>query len=664
MELSAEFSRVLRCKAVSQTSDTIYSDKVYLPSSFLSSLLDSRNRTNNQNSAHNQFMAAHHRQPLHTPPDTNNASDYAFGDSDQLPSPLIFRLVQRSAVPPSEKAKHADRKAVYCGVREFSSEEGHVGVPEWLMRDAGLVAGDSVAVEFVRPEKGLFAQLQALDGAAKQVGDLRALLEAHMRSKLTALAVGETFQVPVGGMNRPLSFSVVALEPMNVVDIVDTDLSVDIVHADASVINSQMDDDSIGELVPGVAHNLEVTGGQSRIFQLHIPAQIKSTDVVVTCQSGGDVSVCASRLVRNVSILDNTWFDYSLPSQQPKRLRIEHNELPSGSNNVYVSIIGFAAATRATVEVHFDAHREAESTVLAETALEAGPNESVCTNCGSNVPKDRFIMHQTVCERHNSKCQHCPRVFKRGSVEFEQHWHCNICTEAGDVDDRDKHIYFSHTPHACSCNPVHMYASVIELTAHRRTECPERLIECQYCHTNVAQGSLPTTAEAILRGQHEHEWSCGSRSISCVKCKAYVPIRQVKTHMQLHEMKEQRARANIVPCVNRECARERGDNPLGLCAICFGPLYSGQHDPDNQRLLKRLARTMHSQLTSGCGSKQCKNLHCVSGRANVSNDVVPLTQTAAAAMLIPVLKAYAPLATATNGYLIIDYSGIDLHLCI
>ncbi|KAJ2453300.1 hypothetical protein EV183_002357 [Coemansia sp. RSA 2336] len=666
MDLPTEFSRLLRCKLANTTPNTKHSDKIYLPASYLASLLDSRNRTMHQNSR--QTQAAVHRrwQQLNQQDHTSDISDYIDGDSSQLPSPLIFRLVRKADML-SRHSSHPNKPVpIYCGVREFSCEEDHVALPEWLLSTAGLAVGDSVSVEFVRPEKGTFAQLQALEEAANNVGDLRALLESHMRTNLTALSIGETFKVPVGGIDYPLSFSVTALEPMDAVDIVDTDLSVDIVHTNSVVDSSRRTDGSSSipdELVPGSPQEVVVSAGQSRIFQLHIPAQIKSTDVFVSCQPGEDASICASRIIRNVNTLDNTWFDCSPPSQQPKQIHIDQPELPSGSNTIFVAIVGFTPICRANIKVQFDAQPTSKQPQLSNTAIAGEAAEKTCENCGSNIPLARFTMHQAVCERHNIKCPHCARVFKRGSDEYKQHWHCEICNQAGEQSDQEKHMYFYHQPQTCSCNLACSYESRVELAAHRRTDCPERLIECRYCHIVVPQGPPAASLEAKLQSQHEHEWDCGNRSIPCAKCKAYVGIRQVQTHMKLHEMKEQIARANMVPCANRECTRERADNPLGLCGICFGPLYSGQYDPDNQKLLKRLARNLHVQLINGCGSKQCRNPHCASGRANSGNST-SLSQTEAAAKLVPVLKAYAPLATATNGQPQIDYSSINLHLCV
>ncbi|KAJ2161031.1 hypothetical protein GGF46_001778 [Coemansia sp. RSA 552] len=663
MDLPAEFSRVLSCQPANATPETTYSDKVFLPQSFLSSLLDRRNRAPPGGSGAAR-SARRQQQPLQHSDDFDASS---IGDADQLPSPLIFRLVRRGAVAPGG-SKHTP---VFCGVREFSADEGCVAIPQWLMGEAGLERGDSVAVEFVRPEKGTFARLQALDSSARTVGDLRSLLETHMRSRLTVLAAGQTFLVPVGGMDQPLSFSVAALEPMQAIDVVDTDLSVDIVYADGGVISSHLDGDHEGgkveELVPGVALDITTVKDCPRVVQLHIPAQVRVTEVLATCKSGGDASLFASRLLRSPDAINNTWADYSPPSQQPKKLRIKQTELPSGSNNVYIAVAAFTETCHVSIEARLDTQLETGTLDLSPPTADEGeevvPEGKQCPNCGSVVPDARFDMHRAVCERHNVKCPKCPRVFKRGSAELEQHWHCALCDETGEAADREKHDYFYHTPRVCACSPHKQFGSMVELAEHRRMECPERLIECQYCHTIVAQGAGPTSTEAIMVGQHEHEWICGSRSIECAKCKSYVRIRQAQVHMRLHKMKEQTARANMKPCANRECTRERGANPLGLCAICFGPFYTSQYDPGHQKLLRRLARSLHAQMTGGCGKATCRNVHCASGRASVKAGA-PLTQTEAAAMLVPVLKAYAPLAASAQAPGTIDFTSIDLHLCV
>ncbi|KAI9500370.1 hypothetical protein BX070DRAFT_196171 [Coemansia spiralis] len=115
-------------------------------------------------------------------------------------------------------------------------------------------------------------------------------------------------------------------------------------------------------------------------------------------------------------------------------------------------------------------------------------------------------------------------------------------------------------------------------------------------------------------------------------------------------------------CSNKECGRERNNgNPLGLCSVCFGPLYASGYDPDYQKLLKRLTRTLFAQLTVGCGKSRCHNRDCATGVGNVVAGGQRLSQSEAAAKIVPVIKAFAPLSTSAR--VKIEYDNIDLHLC-
>ncbi|KAJ2733238.1 hypothetical protein IW152_003237 [Coemansia sp. BCRC 34962] len=506
---------------------------------------------------------------------------------------------------------------------------------------------------------------------ARGVGDLRSLLEAYMRTKLTALTIGETLLVPINGVMEPLSFSVTALEPSAAVDIVDTDLSVDIIHADQGPILNHSatshNSASGSELVPGVSIDVSVSEEQTKPFLFNFPAKVNTIDVILSCVEG-DASLVASCLVQSPSVVDNTWLDFSAPSRKQKRLRISRDQLlPLGSSAVHVSVVGFTTVCRASISV------EPDSTLEDKVEVEIKPSSPVsedglrlCVNCGSNVPTARFDMHRIVCERHNVKCTRCTSIFKRGSDEAERHWHCELCNASGDTGDSAKHLYFFHTPASCTCGTKHSpFASIAELAEHRRTRCPERLIECRYCHNVEPQGPASEDAVDIMDGLSAHESYCGNRTIECIKCKANVRIRQVHVHMQVHQMREQVARENMVPCANKECSKERATNPLGLCVSCFGPFYTGQHDPDNHKLLKRLARALHTQLTRGCDSKSCRNSMCATGLQNIGSGtgspVLPLSQTEAAALMVPILKAFAPLSTLLRPS--IDYAKIDLHLC-
>ncbi|KAJ2866599.1 hypothetical protein GGH94_001406 [Coemansia aciculifera] len=666
----SEFKQTLRCTKVPHSAATGFTDKLYLPPSTLTALLDSSKRNGLSNGAtttNGRYQS--HRAPYYSP-FSSEETDYSTpSQTDLLPSPLIFRLIPAAQTGLHDRQRNS--RAVHCSVREFSHEEGHAGIPEWLMNEMELAEGDSVSLELVRLQKGTHAQLKALNPMARGVGDLRSLLEAYMRTKLTALTVGETLLVPINGVVEPLSFSVAALEPSDAIDIVDTDLSVDIVYADSGPIldHSAVEHNSASgnELVSGVGIDITVSKEQGRSFLLHVPAEANSVDVILDCVTG-DALLVASCLVQNPGVVDNTWFDFSAPSHKQKRLRISHDQLlPQGSNAVHVSVVGFTTLCQAKISIDLDGAQNDD--VKVETKSLSLPNEDdlrLCANCGSSVPAARFDMHRIVCERHNVKCTRCDSIFKRGSDEAKRHWHCELCNVSGDIDDSDKHLHFFHTPVSCTCDTERSaFASIVELAEHRRTRCPERLIECRYCHNIEPQGPASEDATDIMDGLNAHEAYCGNRTIECTKCKANVRIRQVLVHMRMHQMREQVARENMVPCANKECSRERASNPLGLCTSCFGPFYTGQHDPDNHKLLKRLARALHTQMTRGCGSQRCRNLMCATGLQNIGSSsdsaVSSLSQTEAAALMVPILKAYTPLSTLPRPS--IDYAKIDLHLC-
>ncbi|KAJ1955114.1 hypothetical protein EC988_002063 [Linderina pennispora] len=591
----------------SRAVDNVHSDKVYLPSSYLSALLEKRS----------------------------------------IESPLLFRVSYRA-------------KQLFCGVREFSFDEGYVGIPHWLVDDDRLSEGDSVIVENIELSKGTFTRLHALDSSAQSIRDMRSLLEAHMRANLTVLFPGETVEVPVGGMHEPVKFRVVEVEPSNeAVDIVDTDLSVDILFDGAS--GSLTHEDNSNELGIGSATSIALDGGSTKDLCVHIPAQTGAVSIHIDCHEG-DASVFASRIVQHPTMRDNTWFDCAAPSASRKTVAIDSSALPSGSNSIFVAIAASDIGCKATVSVTLDTEEQSSN------AVQGGPDTAdsdsvICDNCRAHVPVSRLTMHQIVCQRHNWRCPQCSRIFKNGSREAELHWHCPICLVSGEAGDEAKHNSHYHEPATCTCDPTSQFDSLVDLAEHRRTECPERLIECRYCHNIERQGTKSFEPEDIMMQLHSHESYCGNRTIPCAKCKANVRIRQVQVHMRVHAMKDQAARAAMVPCSNAECDGEcDSKNVLGLCKTCYGPFYTSEFDSKHLKLLKRLARALQLQMVHGCGRPYCRNKMCATGIRNADKLSVPFSNTEAASKIVPVLRALAPLST--SGPAAVNYANLDMHLCV
>lgn len=157
-----------------------------------------------------------------------------------------------------------------------------------------------------------------------------------------------------------------------------------------------------------------------------------------------------------------------------------------------------------------------------------------------------------------------------------------------------------------------------DLQQHRSCECPERTIQCRFCHTLTHAGPISTLSEdRIQKGAPitEHESHCGSRTIVCKVCSKSVRIRDVPMHMSLHDFEKKSQPLPLVLCANLNCSRSVDPNggsakKAGLCSFCFGPLYVREHDPEGKLLLQRLVHRYYMQMFLGCGQPHCTNQVC------------------------------------------------------
>ncbi|KAJ2558048.1 hypothetical protein EV175_000988 [Coemansia sp. RSA 1933] len=623
----AEFlSQRLNCHAADTYGPD--SDKVFLPASFLKHLVA-------------KYTEAH------------------------MPYPLTVRIPSRAP----------GAKTVYCGVRDFDSEEGRIGLPTSLLEQLPTASDNAVVtVEHVVLEKGTQATFKVLhsdDRKQSGGGDLRNYLERHLTKHLTVLFVGEIIRLRVPGWNEPLMFEITWLDGQNAVDIIDTDLTVDIIDdKDQSIIGGNSKTESGGNLaIDAVPLDIEIAPGTTRVFTLHIPAMTSAANVLLECQPGGsDASLVASRLVHDVSEIDNDWSDYSAPSNMRKELHISrtHSQLRStdGAVNIYVGIIADAADAAPSVSAGFkgsisvlSSQDEPEIDTVSGNGSTHNEDALLCSNCNAGISKGNFEMHRLVCERHNYRCEGCNSVLRRNSDEARNHWHCDLCHIPGSLGDEEKHVRLFHTPCKCTCDNGELeFDSAAELVKHRRTDCADRLIECRFCRSSCPQGPPDDNLTAKLEGLRQHEWGCGNRTIACAQCSKRVAIRLVVAHMQAHKRDADIRLASRVSCANKLCDGERSSgNPLGLCAMCYGPLYASIYDPGYMKLLRRLRRLLYLQMARGCGNTTCSNrgLYCATGLSdaeiNAKADII--------------IDAYTPLVRNTEGTQPTVFDDIDLHIC-
>lgn len=79
-------------------------------------------------------------------------------------------------------------------------------------------------------------------------------------------------------------------------------------------------------------------------------------------------------------------------------------------------------------------------------------------------------------------------------------------------------------------------------------------------------------------------------------------------------------------------------NEMGLCSLCFGPLYVAMYDPEGKALKRRVERRYLTQLLTGCNKSWCLNRYCKAGRKNsgiaVEGDVIGTKEA------IPMVKPF------------------------
>jgi len=189
-----------------------------------------------------------------------------------------------------------------------------------------------------------------------------------------------------------------------------------------------------------------------------------------------------------------------------------------------------------------------------------------------------------------------------------------------------------HGWYQCTCESFES-PSLPELALHRRTTCPDRFIICRYCHILVQQGAPASDARDRIRGLASHESYCGNRTIECQKCTQLVSLKNVQVHAQHHEHQRQNQPTPLL-CANQNCFRGKAtpSNVLGTCALCFGPFWVSTEDPRHQKMLQRLAKKYHAQLTEGCKNSWCRNAYCATARKQT------MEANAAAAEMMTILK--------------------------
>lgn len=606
----------------------------------------------------------------------SSALQQLLATSPQLPHPLTFRLVN----PDNDRV-------VYAGVREFSAEEGHATLSSFLEHalDVNNKLSPKITIHAKQLSKGTYVKIRPLD-AGYDPEDWKSLLEDHLRRNFTTLTRGEILDIPAGHLTGSLStqhfrFLIDEFMPSGeAICVVDTDLEVDI-----EALNEEQARETLRilDLKRQKAQNTKEgtsAGGEIRLTKdvngqilpgshvdYELPSWDRSRDVNVILEVDNDegldlfVSPFSAQQRNRPRSDEHVYADFEPRSR--KRLRIASQHLQD-AEAIWVTVqapqVDAISTTPTSYTIRLDPYSplKTDSHQIEPTSSE---KERTCANCHQAVPAQSFNLHRNFCERNNILCPHgCGRVFPKRSSTFQTHWHCPHDASSGDTTSSlARHNEVFHKTYHCPSgphDPVETFSSLPELAIHRTTKCPEKPINCRFCHLTVPQGARNgVEAEVFMSGLAPHEIEDGARTNECYICGHMVRLRSMESHMKNHDF-EKAFKLEPRICLNVNCGNvvKGNDNDVQLCYPCFGPLYNSLYDPQGKALARRIERRYLTQLTRGCGKQWCLNRLCHHGRQhleNVSGKGLTLREA------LPMVQPYAQgLGASTAQYFCVDES--------
>ncbi|KAH3668616.1 hypothetical protein OGAPHI_002370 [Ogataea philodendri] len=509
----------------------------------------------------------------------------AYSDKIDLPESVLSELVsQRESLPHPMVFKIATASQIcYAGVREFSAPEGTVLVSGSLFSTLQIDLSPTVQLELVELPKGTDLSIKPLK-LYHEISDWKWFLEAKLTKYYCTLTRGQLLKLEDDFGSFELL--VETLEPAQTVCIIDTDINLDVVPLNDAMAHQLAEKHEPDVLTMG--NSVQIDG------LLKIDPQSNESFVLEA-----DTDFVVSNMA-NVSETNFIW--HTLNGNNKLVIK---NTYPYFDSPLYLLPFG--------------------STLVTMSPLEAEqlktPSSNVCSNCGAPVAAASKLMHENFCFRNNVKCPHgCGEVFLRKIPE--SHWHC--CNAYGDDQSSfDRHRKYYHSPVTVNCTKCSYQVSekLVDHCTHSATTCPYALHECKFCHLIVPRQEAST--DALISGLSQHELECGSKTTQCPRCQRSVRLRDLESHMKLHELNRVSKPTPLI-CSNVNCIREpsTSSNSLNLCDFCFGPLYSNVNDPSGQKLRSRIERRYILQLNTGCGNTWCKNKECKSsGMAAFQNFV-------------------------------------------
>ncbi|KAF4624774.1 hypothetical protein G7Y89_g13394 [Cudoniella acicularis] len=537
--------------------------------------------------------------------------------------------------------------------------------------------------------KGAYVRLRPLE-AGYNPEDWKSLLERHLRENFTTLTSGEILTVRGSSKSEEFRFLIDKLAPEgDGICVVDTDLEVDI-----EALNEEQARETLKQIAakaqkaPGTAEGSSV-GGDLSIWKVttgqvlngdyvdyRLPSwdRTQVIDIELATEDGEDVQLFVSpfspRQRARPREDEHVFGDFSNDDSkkiviQPTNVELENAEALLVSVRAHPVGDGQASVPRKfslrvqLIPKEAGAGSAKNPVSLDEDTEMHSPDEEQCKNCQKWIPKRTMMLHENFCLRNNILCPHCSNVFQKKSREWEDHWHCPYDFAHGNTtSSKLKHDEITHQSRPCPNCPYEA-SNLRDFATHRTSICPGKIILCQFCHLEVPQEGDPfdPSPEALISGLTAHELADGARTTDCHLCSKIIRLRDMATHLRHHDL-EKASRSKPAICRNVNCGRtlhgvgknggigagsrmgQGPGNDLGICSICFGPLYVSIFDPEGKALKRRVERRYLGQLIKGCGNAWCTNEFCKTARAKAGKGNESLSAQEALPMVRPLMAIY------------------------
>ena len=122
-----------------------------------------------------------------------------------------------------------------------------------------------------------------------------------------------------------------------------------------------------------------------------------------------------------------------------------------------------------------------------------------CSNCESQIPISKFMLHERFCSSNVEKCP--------------------ICKKPVIIEDMEDHNKEFHVLKECELCQKKFTSDKIE---EHKKKCDCRMVECQYCEMQIQ-----------IKEKSNHEYMCGSKTEECPICRKLITKKDMKNHKKI-----------------------------------------------------------------------------------------------------------------------------------